>query len=389
MHEQHIAARNHGLDTLRTIAIVLVLMYHYMVVVTGENTFGVLTEIGWTGVDLFFVLSGYLIGNQIFSSLRRDGSFSLRTFYARRLLRTLPNYFVVLALYWLLPQVLAGSSTASLWRFLSFTQNFGMHPGETFTHSWSLCIEEQFYMILPLAALLLAGRKKGLAFWWTILAGAIAAGIAVRSHAWNAHGAQLITNADYYEYIYYNSLARFDELLPGVAIALMKNYSPALFARITRHGNALLAAGTAAVLITFWLLLSFLNVEGKGWGWAMTAFGYPMVAASFAVLVLSALSPGSLLQRFRVPGAEQMALWSYAVYLVHKPIFKLAIEPLAARGIDTASAAGITLVMAASSAAGWLLYWAVETPFMRLRSRWFPANAPQRLPAATYSGTAS
>src|SRR6266571_1574921 len=98
------STRNHGLDTLRALAIVLVFMNHYMLFVSREPTFGFLGEIGWSGVDLFFALSGYLIGNQILSAIRAgqgDGAerFSLLRFYARRLLRTLPNFYVVLALY--------------------------------------------------------------------------------------------------------------------------------------------------------------------------------------------------------------------------------------------------------------------------------------------------
>ena len=97
------ATRNGGLDTLRALAIVLVFMNHYMLFVSQRATFGWLGEIGWAGMDLFFALSGYLIGNQILSALRRQQSgperFSLWRFYARRFLRTLPNFYVVLALY--------------------------------------------------------------------------------------------------------------------------------------------------------------------------------------------------------------------------------------------------------------------------------------------------
>src|SRR5690242_16265111 len=92
------SSRIHGLDTLRALAIMLVFANHYMIFVSHDATFGWFSEIGWAGVDLFFALSGYLIGNQIFAGLRH-GRFAIGNFYARRLLRTLPNYYVVLALY--------------------------------------------------------------------------------------------------------------------------------------------------------------------------------------------------------------------------------------------------------------------------------------------------
>src|SRR5471030_623190 len=124
--------RVHGLDTLRALAIVLVFMNHYMLFVSGGPTFGWMGEIGWTGVDLFFGLSGYLIGNQILSAIQRQKSggprFSLARFYARRLLRTLPNFYAVLALYALWPYWRGASVLPPLWTFLTFTQNIHLNP---------------------------------------------------------------------------------------------------------------------------------------------------------------------------------------------------------------------------------------------------------------------
>ena len=111
------STRLYGLDTLRALAIILVLIYHYRVVVSNELLFGFITRIGWVGVDLFFVLSGYLIGDQILRAYAKKENFSLKHFYARRLLRTLPNYYVVLALYLLLPALLSPTYTAPLGNF--------------------------------------------------------------------------------------------------------------------------------------------------------------------------------------------------------------------------------------------------------------------------------
>lgn len=375
MAENKATGRIHGLDTLRAAAIILVLAYHYMVVVSGKNTFGFLTEIGWTGVDLFFVLSGYLIGNQIFSALARRVDFSLKTFYIRRLLRTLPNYYFILAMYFLFPAALAGKETASIWQFLSFTQNYGLHPGETFTHSWSLCIEEQFYLILPAVALLIAAFKGSVRLAWGVLGAAVVAGMVVRGMAWLDHGRNAMSVTDFYAHVYYSSFARFDELLPGVAIAMLKNFHADAYSRIMQKGNALLVAGALAVATAFYLFSHFLEIDGYGVGFAMTTFGYPLLAASFAMLTLSALSPVSLLHRVRVPGAAHLALWSYAIYLAHKPIFKLAISPLSRLQIDADSLLGVTLIMVAGVLGGWLLYRLVETPFMALRARFYPVGA--------------
>lgn len=106
-----------------------------------------------------------------------------------------------------------------------------------------------------------------------------------------------------------------------------------------------------------------------------STFGFSLVAISFALLTCAALSPGSLLDRLRIPGAASLALWSYAVYLVHKPVFMLLRPELASRGIDPGAALTIAAVMAAGILGGWVLYRVVETPFMRLRARWYPTGA--------------
>ena len=101
-------SRNPGLDTLRAGAIALVFMYHYEVFVSRAPTFGWLSDVGWVGVDLFFVLSGYLIANQLFAGLARGQALSLPRFYARRAFRTLPVFWLVLTFFVLFPVSMDG-----------------------------------------------------------------------------------------------------------------------------------------------------------------------------------------------------------------------------------------------------------------------------------------
>jgi len=361
---QSTSTRLAGLDTLRALAIALVLMSHYQGFVSHAPTFGIMGTIGWAGVDLFFVLSGYLIGNQLLAPAARGDNLDLKTFFARRLLRTLPNYYAVLAVYLLLPDSpIAGKSMAPIWQFLTFTQNFGLNYGETFTHSWSLCIEEQFYLVFPLAVLVLVGSKRSPRLLWCALFAAIGAGMTVRGMAF-MDGMDVFAAP-----VYYSSFSRFDELLPGVAIAMLKNFHPAAFARILRHGNALLVAGLAMSAAVLYGITNDVPTA-----FAASTFGFSLVAASFALLTCSALSPGSILNRARIPGAASLALWSYAIYLVHKPVFMALRPELVSRGIDPGAPMTIAAVMAAGILGGWVLYRVIETPFMQLRARWYPAG---------------
>jgi hypothetical protein len=127
-----------------------------------------------------------------------------------------------------------------------------------------------------------------------------------------------------------------------VAIAMLKNFHPALFGRILRHGNALLAAGLAAAAAVLYGVMNEAPTV-----FLANTFGFSLVAASFGLLTCAALSPSCLLNRVRIPGAASLALWSYAVYLVHKPVFMALRPQLVERGIDPAAPLTIVAVMAA------------------------------------------
>jgi peptidoglycan/LPS O-acetylase OafA/YrhL len=372
----------HGLDTLRALAVSLVVLHHYVLFASRRPTFGWVGEIGWAGVDLFFALSGYLIGNQIFKAMRGPDGFSLPNFYARRFLRTLPNFWVVLALYALWPAFRGDAPLLPLWKYLAFVQNLHLEPGTAFSHSWSLAIEEQFYLVLPAAALVGAGIGRSVGWAWAAIAVAFGVGMVTRAQVWlDVVDGERYWSQHYYKYIYYSTFCRFDELLAGVALALLKNYHSTAWRRLTGYGNATLAAGAGVTGLACWLFLR------DHYGLAATVFGYPLLALGFSLLIVAALSHGSLLWRMRVPGAGQLALWSYAIYLTHRQVCVLGADYLRALGHGPEQPGTIALLLALSVLAGWLLYRLVETPFMALRERYVPSNAPRTAMATGISST--
>ncbi len=361
--------RVHGLDTLRALAVSVVVLHHYVLFVSDAPTFGWVGEIGWVGVDLFFALSGYLIGNQIFAALKSPGGFSLKHFYARRLLRTLPNYWAVLALYFLWPAFRGDAPLLPLWKYATFIQNFALEPGSAFSHSWSLAIEEQFYMLLPAVALIGAACKGSLRLAWTGIALAFIAGMLVRADLWQAIDAHTHKLYFYFKYIYYSSLCRYDELLAGVALALLRNHHPSAWGRLTKHGNLMGLAGLLACGVAFWFFLD------DRYGFGITVFGFPLMALGFSLLIVAGVAEGSLLRNLRVPGAGALALWSYAIYLLHKPVCVMAAKWMAGMGYGAEHPFTIAGLLLLSVLTGWLLYKMVETPFMLLRERYVPSNA--------------
>src|SRR5213080_167810 len=169
--------RQPGLDLLRALAIIVVVVYH--AALFGFKLPGRIDRFGWIGVDLFFVLSGYLIGGQLLAPLARGNRINLGRFFARRVLRIMPAYFVVLAVYFLLPSWREYPDMSQpLWKFLLSIQNIALHGGTAFSHAWSLAVEDQFYLALPFLLLFLCGRPRAAVIVACLL---VAGGIGLRA----------------------------------------------------------------------------------------------------------------------------------------------------------------------------------------------------------------
>jgi peptidoglycan/LPS O-acetylase OafA/YrhL len=148
---------------------------------------------------------------------------------------------------------------------------------------------------------------------------------------------------------------------------MLKNFHHSTYARVLALGNYLLVAACVALAV----LLNILCTESLASGALITVTGFSLLSISFALLVLAALSGQSILGVLRVPGAQSLALWSYAIYLAHKPVYKLMLVPLHQMEADVNGLFSIVTVLLAGVASGWILYRGVEMPFMKLRSRLF------------------
>lgn len=166
------------IDGIRGIAILLVIAYHYVfgnAVLDSPlaNKLIKFLNLGWSGVDLFFVLSGFLIVGILLDSKGSNTYFS--TFYIRRGLRILPLYYILLLLYLILPEFILNDDlfkdSVPFWSYLSFTQNFFMIRHNFglgwIAITWSLAVEEQFYLLLP--ALIWKLDKKNLVYTFLVL----------------------------------------------------------------------------------------------------------------------------------------------------------------------------------------------------------------------------
>lgn len=326
-----------SLDFLRALAIVLVVNGHTV------NAFGSppsLTplRLGGTGVDLFFVLSGWLLGRQLFEELRRDGDLDLSRFWSRRWLRTLPAYYVVFGLT-VLQRAWTHREPAAPWDYFVFLQNYGDLP---LLHvSWSLCVEEHFYLLVGPCLLLLHRLHR---LRWPTACVLLLTPLACRLLGW--YGTDHETHV------------RYDECAVGVCLAAVCTFRPAWWERLGRIAPWLAAIGLAIYGFNFWSRWH----PGQGIG----DYDVLVYAAIFGSFVLLATSSERWKSRLDVPGAHYLATRAYSLYLLHPEV--LAI--MKRFGPDLPFPAFLALSWLGSCLAAEGLHRAVELPCMNLRERW-------------------
>jgi len=364
------SGRLHGLDHLRALAIILVLFFHYKVYYGLPAWLDGFSAFGWSGVDLFFVLSGFLIGDKLLREIGRTGRISFKGFYLNRGLRIFPAYFAALALYFSFAEVQEGRALQPLWKFLTFTQNISIDLyANTFSHAWSLSVEEYFYLTLPaLLYFLFFTRIQNKALY--IVLGLLGLGILLRYAIWvefvdPLQGTMRLRAA--LKHIYYPTYTRLDGLIVGVAIAAILNYQPRLWRWITKRGYFFLLAGLGLLVASYVLFGG--NVLSPAFSsLATTLIGFPLLSIAYGCLVVAALSPSCFLHRFQFGPSAALATLAYAIYLVHKMTNHWLNKNLG-NFVTLEKEQLFVVCLVAAVAGGLLLHLAVEKPFLMLRDR--------------------
>jgi peptidoglycan/LPS O-acetylase OafA/YrhL len=351
-----------GLDLLRAIAIAWVMLFHSYIVGGLGRDFAWLSRYGWIGVDIFFVLSGFLIGTQVFKTLERDERFSFVGFYARRGYRILPAFAVVLACYVIFPGLRESPGLQPWWQFATFTMNLLIDytHNQAFSHAWSLCVEEHFYLLFPLLAWWLT-RKPSVTKFAMTCAIVVLLGIVLRSVVWWHDSAIDPPRNWFIEDIYYPTWMRLDGLLMGVILAALSVYRPQSWARWQARSNSVLFGGVAMVGLAFWLFRDRVGLPGNAIGW-------PVLSLGLGVLVFAGAGRTSVIGRWRIPAAGWIATISYSLYLSHKIAFHV-IEKLFGAELEGRGVLAFLAYALAALLAGAMLHYAVERPFLRLRER--------------------
>ena len=345
---KHITA----LDGLRGIAILLVFTHTF-------DVLGAPLDIGWLGVQLFFVLSGFLITGVLLDT--RTSPTYYRSFLGRRVLRILPLYYAVLAVAFLLVPVITHRSIAGaehqlwLWTYLS---NWAEPVGRgvpLFPHFWSLAIEEQFYLAWPFLVREIAPRTR-----FRLCVGIAALALAARI--------AMLANGSSATSVYMFTICRIDALAIGAGVAVLARTPglPDIVQRMRRklRVGALFLLGATVVLT---------HGAPRTGVWTQT-FGYTLFAIGFAALVLDAATAhprGRVARALAAPPLRAAGKSSYAMYVFHTPLHLLIGLPLLAHVRVTVPIALAYMVVAtlATFAAAFVSYHLLEKHVLRLKAR--------------------
>ena len=359
----HGVSRNIGLDLVRAVAIVSVLLSHW----TGSAAWwlgyavppGLVAPPGFLGVELFFALSGFLIGTQLLELIERDPTLGgWWRFMMRRWIRTLPLYWLcVAALAVALPP--QGATLTTLAAYASLTQNllWPMPVGEWFAVSWSLSVEEWFYLLfsaLLIGAVALSGRRE--TCLWVILGGFVVIPTLLR---WSVPD-----SIDWGPGLRKVALFRLDAMSYGVVVAkLWRDRTP-----LARRPFVLAALGGAIILIQLFAPLRAMTPQPH----IVRVFYLSSAPLAFALCLPAATSLHQL-PRWLTAAVTTLSVQSYALYLVHLTVIDAVSDAHLRLGL--AGTVCVPLSVVAVFGLAYALNRWVELPLMARRPRQYPGVA--------------
>jgi peptidoglycan/LPS O-acetylase OafA/YrhL len=383
-----------ALDGLRGAAILVIMLHHFVTMPAArgfEIPFVLAAKAGWVGVDLFFVLSGFLITGTLVDS--RGAAGYARSFYARRALRILPLYMATVAVLTIsLPLAArfdpecARKFGTHIWWYWTQTTNIMLARAGNFDvvgfstpHFWSLAVEEQFYLVWPILVALCPPRHLASACLTVAAVSVILRPV-------------LLANGTAPLAIYTLTPTRMDGLALGGALAVARR-SDSLWRLVKSPAQSvarLPAAGWLGVIVLGVLGMALLDPAVDHNAPAMQAIGFPMIAAVAAVVLAAALCApvGSPLERWLTAGwLRTLGRYSYGLYVLHYPLAHLlwsaGVDPRKLPAVDGSRLPAQLLVIAAASSlsfgAAWVSYQYLESPFLRFK-RIVPVRLTRAIP---------
>lgn len=387
---EHLNNRYPALHGLRVVAIVLVVQLHLTSTAFHRGYLGpqgfYKHSLGlWYGMDFFFVLSGFLIGSMLWYSMAEMKKVLFLRFYARRALRIFPLYYVALVLIASLPQPVGGfpHHEGILWQEWVYLTNYPGHLNYVMYWSWSLSVEEQFYLAVPLVVYGFS-RLKG---DWPKLCGMALLWLSCLGIKCYYLTTSQFTGWSWIAEVYFPTHTRFDTLVAGmVAAYLHQEWPQALRRHFRQPWTWYLAVGSVLVLGYLTTQFSFLsqlqNIDPPPQNFFLKGSLLMGTCTSpvLAYLVLWAVySEGRLTKLLGHRIFLNLATLGYAVYLIHIPVLEHFVLPYFFAGCSAAHpptpavwSVSLLTVMVLSTAVAYLMHLVLEKPILRLRQRMVP-----------------
>jgi peptidoglycan/LPS O-acetylase OafA/YrhL len=356
--------RNKRLDILRFAAVLVVMIHHSPI----SHFFSVW---GWVGVDLFFVLSGFLISGLLFSEYRKRNAISFKRFFIRRGLKIYPAFYVFLLLTGVAGYVALHSvaSPARYFRDIFFVMNYGQGVWD---HTWSLGVEEHFYIFLPVFLLILIrwSSNRGDPFRAVPYACLAIGTMCILSRAVSSY-----VGTPNYKMAYLATHDRMDALFFGVFLGYLYHFRPHTLEKLMRPTVNRIAIAVASVGL---LSTAYLIPQDTGF---FATFGYTFTYLGCAGALLLGLYVHGLLPApiGRIAGKfgsvfAYLGMFSYSIYLWHGPAGAW-LPGLVRRavGFPNVEYGRFSVYLAGSIVIGVGMSKVIEYPVLRLRDRFFPA----------------
>jgi len=346
--------RNQKLDILRCVAVLLVMLCHSGP--RSDGLFPIFRKVGWTGVDLFFVLSGFLISGLLFVEWRRDGRIQVGRFLIRRGFKIYPSFYVFLVVAGLAAHFFARNMTSTVVEYLHeifFVQNYF---SGVWGHTWSLAVEEHFYLLLPIFLVTFGVRAVPRAFPIIAVISIVSRGLFLLLPQKNvflgdSYGA---TNS------------RMDALFFGVLLGYLHHFHGVWWESFVVRWKLAIASISALFLSValFWPRETV----------SFAIFGYTLIYLGYGGVLVLCLYVWRKVPRLLGPVAF-LGVYSYSIYLWHVPVsfwgptvvsrvFRVSLNPYEAfpTYFILAFAVGVTMARL------------VEFPMLRLRERLIPSS---------------
>ena len=358
-----------ALDVLRSIAILVVFSGHYGFEFQGAHWVQRLPMFfwGWTGVDLFFVLSGYLIGSQLWKEVKRNNGIRIGRFLLRRGLRIWPLYYAFVG--FVAVEGLFGRNIGGLWSDACFLSNyFHCQIGG----GWSLSTEEQFYILAPVSIALFSLVMKPRRMWMLPVGGLLALLV---NRAIYIHYSTLSV-ADLRQKLYLPMITHADGLAVGLLLAWVGVFYPELIK------SKRFRLWTCASMIVLGMVLYAIN---------QVLFNYTTLGLIFGAAALWGIGLEKTPKLLSWHGFYIISRLSYGMYLNHFGLLgrlRSLLLGVRVRGGEPAFWALYILSILASLAIAFITFQLIEWPFLQIRARWLETKKQPQPQEAAEAATA-